>query len=62
MEAEAVYTIKEAAAKARVGTQKIHRDIKNGHLKAFKVGWMWLINEGDLLNYLSAGETEQNLN
>jgi len=62
VETEAVLTIKEAAERAKVGTQKIHRDIRSGRLKAFKVGWVWLINEGDLLNYLSAGETEQNLN
>ena len=62
MEEEAVLTIKEAATRAKVGPQKIHRDIKKGRLKAFKVGWVWLINEGDLLKYLSAGETEQNLN
>lgn len=55
MEEEAVLTIKEAAAKAGVGTQKIHRDIHSGKLKAYKIGWQWIINEGDLLDYLSAG-------
>lgn len=53
MKEEAILTIKEAAARAKVGTQKIHRDISKGKLKAFKVGWIWLINEGDLIDYLS---------
>lgn len=50
---EAVLTIKEAASRARVGPQKIHRDIKAGKLRAYKIGWQWIINEGDLLDYLS---------
>jgi len=49
---DSVLTISEAAVMAQVGTQKIHRDIKKGLLKAHKVGWMWLINEGDLLKYI----------
>ncbi|MCK9601102.1 MAG: helix-turn-helix domain-containing protein [Sphaerochaeta sp.] len=62
METEAVLTIKEAAERAKVGTQKIHRDIRKGHLKAFKVGWVWLINEGDLIDYITSGANIENKN
>lgn len=59
---EAILTIKEAAARAKVGTQKIRRDIDGGRLKAYKVGWQWLINEGDLIEYLAEETSEANKN
>jgi len=57
----AILTIKQAAIRAGVGTQKIRRDIDNGSLKAYKVGWVWLINERDFMRYVSRG-SEENIN
>ena len=56
----AILTIKEAAERAKVGAQKIHRDIRKGRLKAFKIGWVWLINEDDLIDYIEAGWNVEN--
>ena len=57
---EAVVTIREATVRAGVGAQKVHRDIQEGRLKAFKIGWQWVIKEKNFVDYLLEIEKDSN--
>ena len=46
------YTAREAAKKIRVGKNKFYRLIREGQLKARKIGARTIVTEEDLIDYL----------
>lgn len=56
---DSLLTTTEAAKRARMDRGKIHRSIKNGKLRASRVGWVYLINEGDLLDFIDKEREQQ---
>jgi len=55
---EVLLSFKEAVQVSGFKPQKLHRAIKDGSLKAQKLGWVWIITERDLIAYL---DSEKNL-
>ncbi len=49
-------TIKEASEKLNVGVQRVHQLIKQGTLKAQKVGSYYVIEENQLINIRTYGK------
>lgn len=47
-------TVTQAAERVKRKRWKILRDIKKGHLRAVRIGWVYVIAEEDLLEYAKA--------
>ena len=46
-------SIAQASEMSGIKPQKLHREIRKGNLKAAKMGWIWIINQEDMLSYLA---------
>lgn len=47
-----VYTVQEAAKELHLSTNTVHKYIRNGRLKAQKIGKAWLISEASIREIL----------
>ncbi len=54
MAAKKHLTVTQAADRVKRKRWKILRAIKKGHLKAIRIGWVYVIAEEDLLDYAKA--------
>ena len=52
------YTPKEIADNLKVHLKTVYNWIKNGNLKAVKIGHFWRISESELNRLLNSGEQE----
>ncbi len=55
-----VYTIPQVRDEMQLGNTKVYEEIKDGRLKAFKVGRRTLVTHDALMAYLKLCEQESN--
>jgi excisionase family DNA binding protein len=60
--AEQMLTIQQVMAKLQVADETVYRYIRNGKLKAARVGGLWRITPGDLESFMKRGDNSEHNN
>jgi excisionase family DNA binding protein len=55
-----VLTVAEVAGRLRVSQLTVYRLIHRGHIRAYKVGQLWRIDQDDLEAYIQAQKSKNN--
>lgn len=51
--AKGLLTVKEVATRLHIHEETVRREIRDGHLKAYKPGRKYLVSEADLADYVA---------